>query len=340
MERRKEYAAVDLFKMFCAILVMMIHTKPFENIFWLDAGIGMVTRFAVPFFFTVSGYFLFRKISQRPEKKKEIVCNYLLRLLRFYLIWFIAFRILDGVLAGRFNGVQYYIRQFFFTTDGSPLWFVNALIWAVVLVSVTTLWLKKRTVFIVSIIFLAAGYCLSTLRGVTENTGIFNVIKPITDFIGIQNGLFFAFPYVAMGALLSEKPLKTENRKNLILVILFFICLGIESLVAVMKLNAPLTFLWISAVPMTWFTVKLVLSFEMESKPIHYTIRKISTLFYVLHVIVFKLLQKFFTTIQFSQIDSMSLILTLCTFVITLGVTYAFFLLSKKEKLQWLKYAM
>lgn len=55
---KKDFAAVDLFKMVCAVLVMLIHTKLFENNFWLDAGGGMGTRFAIPFFFVASGYFL------------------------------------------------------------------------------------------------------------------------------------------------------------------------------------------------------------------------------------------------------------------------------------------
>ena len=47
----KEYAAVDIFKFLCAVLVIIIHTKPFENVFWIDAAFGVITRFAVPFFF-------------------------------------------------------------------------------------------------------------------------------------------------------------------------------------------------------------------------------------------------------------------------------------------------
>ena len=65
--KRKSYPGVDIFKMACAILVMIIHTKPFENIFWIDAGIGMVTRFAVPYFFTVSGYFLYKKVEEKSR---------------------------------------------------------------------------------------------------------------------------------------------------------------------------------------------------------------------------------------------------------------------------------
>ena len=91
---------------------------------------------------------------------------------------------------------------------------------------------------------------------------------------------------------------------------------------------------------MTWFTVRQILSLEMKSQPVYYTIRKISTLFYVVHVIAFKLLQKLFEATQFNRTDSMNLILTVCTLAITFGISYGFFLLSKKKKMQWLKYAM
>ena len=69
--KTEEYSSVDIFKFFCAILVVAIHTKPFENIFWLDAAIGILTRFAVPYFFVSSAYFLFIKlrVTQNPSKE-------------------------------------------------------------------------------------------------------------------------------------------------------------------------------------------------------------------------------------------------------------------------------
>ena len=338
MNANREYAAVDIFKMVCAILVMLIHTKPFENVFWIDAGIGMVTRFAVPFFFTVSGYFLFKTARRVPSKKWMIVGRYLLRLIRFYAIWYVVFRLVDGLLSGSFQSFGYYIKHFFFTSDGSPLWFMNALIWAVIIVSVLTSCLRTKVVFCMGIFFLIIGYSVSTMLGVSGDTWIVQILKPITNLIGIQNGLFFAFPYVAMGAYLSEQNLKEDHRKNILGIVLFFVLLGAESLVAVMKLNAPLTFLWLSALPMTWFVAKLTLTIELPDKPFYYVLRKISTLFYVLHVVVFKILQK---VIVASGIhDPANLLLTIATFLITSAVSYLILLLSRKKHMAWLKYAM
>ncbi len=336
MQQKKEYAAVDLFKMFCAILVMLIHTKPFENSFWLDAGVGMITRFAVPFFFTVSGYFLFKRIKENPENKKEILKQYLFRLLRFYLIWFVVFRVVDILLGGSVHSLGYYIKQFFFTTDGSPLWFVEALIWAVIIVFILSEWMKPKTILVIGIVFLLIGYCFSTLLGVTGKWSFIRTLQPIVGYTGIQGGLFFAFPYVAMGASLANQELKPTVKKDLACVALFFVMLGIESLLMVRKFNAPLTFLWISALPMTWYVTRLTLTIPIQSKPAYYIIRKISTLFYVLHVIVFKSLQKAFELVSLS--DPMNILLTVLTFIITSCLTYGIFKLS--ERYAWIRYAM
>lgn len=337
-ELKRNFPAVDVFKMICAILVMMIHTKPFENLFWIDSGIGMVTRFAVPFFFTISGYFLFKKVQREPSKKWKDVSRYLLRLFRFYVIWYVIFRLVDGLLSRSFQSIEYYIRHFFFTSDGSPLWFVNALIWAVIMVSVLTSCMRTKIVFCIGILLLISGYSASTMLGVTGDTWITQTLKPITSLIGVQNGLFFAFPYVAMGAYLSEQNLKVDHRKNFFGATLFFALLGAESLVAVMKFNAPLTFLWLSALPMTWFVAKLTLTIELPDKPVYHTLRKISTLFYVLHVVVFKILQK--VIVVWKIHDPANLLLTVITFLITSVVAYVILLLSKRKHTTWLKYAM
>lgn len=339
---KKEFAAVDLFKMICAVLVIFIHTKPFENNFWLDAGVGMITRFAVPYFFTISGYFLFKKLMGGGTKQYwKTLGRYLLRLLRFYIIWFILLRIIDLIFGGStIQSFRYYIKQFFFTTDGSALWFVEALIWAVLIVAVLTRWIKTQTVFAISIIFLFIGYFFSTLYGITGKWQIVQTLHPIISHTGIQGGLFFAFPYVAMGALLAEKPLEPAYKRDAGFVFLLFVLLGIESLVMVRRFNAPLTFLWIAALPMTWFTTRLTLTIQMKNKPVYYILRKISTLCYVLHIVIFKILQNVFDSSGFTAKDPAHLALTALTLFITIVLAYGIYLLSRKKAFTWLKYIM
>lgn len=341
MAGHKEYPAVDVFKMICAILVILIHTKPFANNFWLDAGIGMMTRFAVPYFFSISGFFFFRKLTGSIEHYWKNCGMYLLRLLRFYIIWFILLRIVDVLVGGAtIKPIGYYIKQFFFTTDGSALWFVAALMWAVIIVAVLGRWMKPQTVFAIGIMFLLIGYTFSTLLGVTGDWPVIQRLQPIVGYTGVQGGLYFAFPYVAMGALMAGKPLKASIKKDALCAGLFFVCLGVESIVMVMKLHAPLTFLWLSAVPMTWFVTRLTLTVPLKSKPGYYVIRKISTLCYVLHVAVLKTLEYAFDLTGFAPKDPANLALTALTLLVTLFMAYGIFLLSKKKAFSWAKYLM
>ena len=89
---------------------------------------------------------------------------------------------------------------------------------------------------------------------------------------------------------------------------------------------------------MTWFVAKLTLTIELPDKPVYHTLRKISTLFYVLHVVVFKILQK--VIVVWKIHDPANLLLTVITFLITSVVAYVILLLSKRKHTTWLKYAM
>lgn len=341
MAQQKEYAAVDVFKLICACLVILIHTKPFENSFWLDSIIGMLTRFAVPYFFTISGYFLFQRITvSEPRNKDKIIWDYLLRLIRFYVIWFVILRIFDYVLSGQSHSVRYYIKQFFFTTDGSALWFVEALIWATLIATFLSRWLNPLFITVIGVICLLVGYCFSTLLGITSQWRMVVFFKPFFDYIGIQGGIFFAFPYVAIGAFLSNKTLVPSIRRDVLLTSLFFLCLGIESIIMVIKLQAPFTFLWLSAAPMLWFTTRITLTIVIEEKPIYYIFRKISILCFVLHVPVFKLLQLWLIEKEIAKFDTFNLVLTGLTIATTISVAYVLLILSRNRKFLWLKYLM
>ncbi len=65
--KKKDYPAVDIFKMICAILVILIHTKPFVNDFWLDNAVGIITCIAVPYFFIISDHSFVKKLTNRED---------------------------------------------------------------------------------------------------------------------------------------------------------------------------------------------------------------------------------------------------------------------------------
>ncbi len=342
-EQKKEYAAVDVFKFFCAILVIAIHTKPFEEIFWLDAGVGLVTRFAVPYFFLSSAYFLFNKLQafESFKEKSSVFLSYILRLVRFYAIWFVVFNVVDIALGEKIQSPLWYIKQFVFTTNGSPLWFLSALIWGTLIVFLLSAFMNKYAVVGISIAFWVIGYMLTTLLNVTGEWSFVSFINQyITPIIGTQNGFYFALPYVALGAFMQTQSIKKENKKNLLCAIVFFILLGVESIIAVMILKAPLTFIWLSALPMTYFIMRLTLTVEVKATPVFYYMRKMSTMIYVLHCIMVKLLVRIFDFTSLSAFDSQNILLFIATVAVSTCLAYLLVKLSKVKGFEFLKYIM
>lgn len=340
---KRELAAVDIFKFFCALLVIAIHTKPFINHFWLDAGIGVVTRFAVPYFFLSSAYFLFTRMEGKDFSAcKDIYLQYFVRLLRFYAIWFILFRFYDGFFNQSCHGTLWYLKQFVFPTDGSPLWFVAALVWGTFLVFVLNSVLRNKTVvFVISIIFLLIGYSLSTMLNETgSSVPVVWLNQTIIPAIGTQNGFFFAFPYVAMGALMAGRVFEKKYLRDLCGTAFFLGLLGVEAVAAVKVFHAPLTFLWLSAVPMTFFVMRFTLTIDLKSRPIFYYIRKMSTLIYVVHVLVFKTFQHLFAATGFDRIDSENLCLFFAVVMVSSALAYVLVEFSRRRGLGFLKYIM
>ena len=60
----KRYNSIDVFRLVCAIMIVSIHTQPLSDInsFAGYFASGIITRFAVPYFFVVSGYFYYDKL--------------------------------------------------------------------------------------------------------------------------------------------------------------------------------------------------------------------------------------------------------------------------------------
>lgn len=337
----KEYKGVDLGKLICALLVVIIHTKPFASIFWMDAGIGIITRFAVPFFFVASSLFLFIKIKESPEQANRLYRHYFIRVLVFYGIWYIIFS-LEAAAYGIIYHPGYYFKQFFFNTSGSPLWFLCALLWSSGMVFGLMKLISKRWIMLISILSLVIGYMFSTLHPLFAGKSWFEAVDDsIIPFIGTQNGLFFGFPYVAMGALAAEWKFQKNHLLNISGIILSLLLLMGESWFAVRSIGTTSTFLWLSALPLTFFTLRLAMTANIPGNSnAFYLIRKSSTLIYVLHVLVMHAVAISIRRSGLSSFDRYHVIYFLLTAVITSGLAFLIVILSTRSRMRFLRYLM
>lgn len=77
----KQYNSLDLMKFISAILIIVLHTSPFQSYNALISfGLrNVVTIIAVPFFFCTSGFLLFKKLSVLSQDEKVNILSIILK---------------------------------------------------------------------------------------------------------------------------------------------------------------------------------------------------------------------------------------------------------------------
>lgn len=249
LKSTKFNGSIDIVKFLMAILVIGIHTEPFQNNIWLDRGFGIITRLCVPFFFIVSSYLFWNKPNQNLGR-------YIKRMLILYFIWTIIYlplywnSIKNMSILSILRGLLW---------DGNlihGLWFLLASIVGLLFTYGLSKKLNIRIVFIISIIFLIIGTVKSTYSTAVEQlTGI-----TLPDYLGFRNGLFYAFPYFTLGMAVA----KTDNLKKikinrlLIGFVISLLLLIAETFLFVIVFKTTTTILWLSVLPYAFFFFLIV----------------------------------------------------------------------------------
>jgi surface polysaccharide O-acyltransferase-like enzyme len=172
---------VDVVKLIAITGVIVIHAAPFSEMSaergiyrQLEILLNQSSRFAVPFFFIISGYFF--GIKERDDKLK-IISNTVVTVKRLFLI-FLAWNVIyilpynvgaiyEYGLSGPFKVAYWHlisltsdpVRLIFHGTK-AHLWFLAGLIWAVSFTGLFQYWGLYRSAFII-----AAGLYLIGLLG-------------------------------------------------------------------------------------------------------------------------------------------------------------------------------
>lgn len=203
--------SVDVVKLIAITGVIVIHAAPFSEMSaerciyrQLEIILNQLSRFAVPFFFIISGYFF--GIKERDDKRK-IISNTVVTVKRLFLIFFAwnviyilpynAGAIYEYGLSGPFK-VAYWnlinlasdpIRLIFHGTK-AHLWFLAGLIWAVLFTGLFRYWGLYRSAFII-----ATGLYLAGLLAHSYSDSPFG----IHFNFDIRNHIFFSTIFFITG---------------------------------------------------------------------------------------------------------------------------------------------
>ena len=310
---------IDIAKYVSALLVVCIHTYPLYEVSPLlnTYFIQTICRIAVPFFFTTSGFFFFRKWSESEDVNKENLVNYVLRLLKIYLIWtviYLPYTIWDYSHAGfsLFSLVSY-ARDFLLNGSYYHLWFLPALMLATVIVSF--MYQKKGMINTVKycLILYVIGYFINVYAPVWEQIPVISFFYSffIKAFTTARNGIFFGPLFVSMGLLLSKTrrlPSRTCAIGFFGSLVLLILEVTIYNLFGILR---DLTSMYITLIPAVYCFVSWMLVIKKPYKEKYMLLRNESLLIYTSHILFAKILLTlfpkahivvYFVTLALSQI--------------------------------------
>lgn len=168
---------------------------------------NVLSPVAVPTFFAVSGFLFFRK-----KRSTSDLWKYVWRVAKLYVIWtliFLPLVIRGYYLKNMFNmlGLIEFLQNFFFSGAYFHLWFLPALIMAIVFVFYSSKKLSNRSMIILALVLFIVGTLVDTYSFVSP---LFNWAEYKAIFLTTRNGIFFGIPFVVIGKLIAEKQYKPQ----------------------------------------------------------------------------------------------------------------------------------
>lgn len=239
-----EIKSINSMKIIASIFVLFIHSKPFTNTrvlgidgYYFSVFLTSIARFAVPFFFMVSGYFLYKKLNKNPSFFKFFKSN-ILKLWKIHLFLGIFYFSFEKIIFGRkiyeFN--YKLLKLFFIEGLYYHLWFIPALAINYLLIYLAFKKKKENEIFVISLI-------LNILGLFGENQIYSQIIKiPFVMSLNTRNYLFFGLFYIMLGYIIARERIeekKISNFKYLLLIVLLNVSQILERIIGVKFFKSP-----------------------------------------------------------------------------------------------------
>lgn len=305
LQNKKQYILIDVLKLLFAFIVMIHHINLQYGIYnQVAIVISYLIDIIVPFYFVCSGFFLYRKIINKPEEKNQIVSSYLKKIGFMYLIWtcmMFVFRIPEVISIGsnlKEQAIYWikYLRIVLFIGE-YQLWYLIGLIQAIIIFFFCY---KKNTLkycYFTAIVLWTIKWILAFGRADLGSASILAKIYSIyiIPFGTIRNGVFVGFIYLMIGCFFAKHEINIIRKIKTMSYLLtlccsiifwcFFIQQGMEILIDILT--------------MIIVSLSLYLASQIRANKNKVFLRDLSTWVYVSHLFFLLLFQKIFGSINY-----------------------------------------
>ena len=321
-----QFNGIDIVKFICAIMICIMHVQPFSSDvsgftklnFWIQ---NFPCRIAVPFYFTASGFLLFRK-TDFNNLNTDRIKNYSFKILRLLGTW----------------------TFLLFVGGSGQLWYLGALVLAVIILSV---FIKKgipmRWIVLTSVILFLIGLLGDSYYGFIEPLKSLYISKILivgyeTVFTTTRNGVFFGLIFVLIGALFAQKRIVINNIVVIFGFVLSLVMLFFEIYI-LRHYSHPKDYnILISLLPSSFFLFYLASHIKLKNRPIYGSLRVIGMIIFFTHLFI-----NYFVGLAI-EIANNKIGINLTAFQLIITILFTTILaviierLSKANRFHWLKY--
>ena len=342
MTETKNYDILDLAKLILSIMIVAIHTSLLPSVLypWL--------RLALPLFFVISSFLLFRKINNSPQSESDNIIKKFIRYAKLYLFWFIVllpFTIYirkDWFILGFWNGISNMIKNILFSSTFVASWFLTATITAIFIIYKLSKKFNYKLLFFIFLLIYFVCCMVSSYYTFFENI---DFIKKICDFyLLFFPSPLFSFPvallWIFIGKMFADGNIKHKivNKKlYLLFTALFFLLLFIEWKYVTHLTETYTSDCYLFLFPLTILIFKLFLNINIKLKNAK-LLRQVSTITYPLHAsiafVFFRIIRLFTNNITLIGILNFVATLSFCYII-----CYIIFKLENKKYFKLLKYS-
>lgn len=342
---------VDILKFAAAVMVVGIHCGPLNSfsVLWNNILFQGFCRIAVPFFFTISAYFLFRKYTNNRSQERQIIINYVKRMGKLYMFWFIVlFPVIYKIRylgfmpnLGRKKAAFNFLKEFIWSSSFQGSWYLNACIVCACLI----FWLQKR-MNIKQLMVIGSGCFIFTVLV----SAYYEVFSPFIGTVYEKGLLVFSAPYnmflAGMIYFVIGKYIAESNKEDLIFwkcrklgLIVSIIGVFLEALYMHTHSYARASDCFFMLLPATYFIVINAVYYKKKfylPKSLLYFLRNSSVIIYIVHFVVLGFVNGRGKNLL--HISSNTLIQYIVVLLLSIFISAFLLILERYKLFRWLKY--
>lgn len=272
--------------------------------------------------------------------------DYIYKLIRLYVLWSIIYFPLNLkviLLSERpLLSMLGYIKDIFFYRSYSQLWYLNATIFVVLLITYL-LWkhiTPKKILFIAFIFYFIGLFAQSwfgfivPLREITPH--IWSILKLIQRIIiTSRNGLFEGFLFVGIGMLFAFYKINITRKQAIVGFLISMLLMFIEAVTLEYFNFAREYDMYFFLVPVAFFMFLIIRDIKLEDNKIYKDLRILSSLIFFIHLWVAEIVGKVLSIMgEGLETTCLCFILTL---ILTIICSIIIMKASNTSKFKWLK---